>query len=114
MRYLLCAAVCLTAGVAVSMAAKGQMEKATEHQAVFVKADTAHNTVTFMTKDRAGKEVELTLPLAANAKVLGGNNKTESLEALAKNKIKEKDKGILIIEDKEAKHIVEIKDLPTK
>jgi hypothetical protein len=85
-----------------------------ERHGTFVKVDLVKNTVTFLTKDSNGKEREMTLPLARHAKVLGEDNKPESLDTLAKNMGKEKDKSILIIEDKDEKQIIEIKDLPSK
>jgi hypothetical protein len=80
--------------------------------AVFVKADTAKNTVTFKTTEKAGKTVEMTLALAKDARVLGQDNKPETFAAFASNMQKHKDKAILVIEDKGGKQILEIKDMP--
>jgi hypothetical protein len=82
--------------------------------AMFVKADVTKNTITFKTTDKAGKTVETTLALAKDAKVLGEDNKPESLVLFAKNMQKEKDKSILIMEDKSCQHVVEIRDLPSR
>src|SRR5262249_29156078 len=82
--------------------------------AMFVKADLAKNSITFKTTDKLGKTVETTLALAKDAKVLGEDNKPESLALFAKNMQKEKDKPILFREDKGCQHVVEIRDLPSR
>jgi hypothetical protein len=82
--------------------------------AMFVKADAAKNTVTFTTTDKVGKRAEMTLPLAKDAKILGEDNKPETLATFAKNMEKEKDKSILVIEDQAGKQIVEVRDLPNR
>jgi hypothetical protein len=80
--------------------------------AVFVKADTARNTVTFKTTEKAGKTVEMTLALAKDAKVLGQDNKPETFASFANNMQKQKGKSILVVEDKAGKQILEIRDMP--
>ena len=82
--------------------------------AMFVKADVAKNTLTFKTTDKAGKTMETTLPLAKDARILGKDNKPETLAALAKSIQSEKDKWILVTEDKDGKQIIEVKDHPSK
>jgi hypothetical protein len=79
--------------------------------AMFVKADMAKNTVTFKTVDKAGKNVEKTLALARDAKILGEDNKPETFAVFAKNLQTEKDKSILVVQDQAGRYIVEIKDL---
>jgi hypothetical protein len=78
----------------------------------FVKADVARNTITFKTTDKSGKNVEMTMSLAKDAKVLGEDNKPETLALFAKNMQNEKDKSILIVEDRAGQHVLEIRDLP--
>jgi hypothetical protein len=85
-----------------------------EHRATYVKADFSKNMITFKMKGANGKEVEMTLPLAKDAKVLGTDNKPEKLETFVKNLGKEKNKSVWILEDKEGKHIVEVRDLAKK
>jgi len=113
--------LCSVAGFALTLSSlaaaetKGASAKGkTEIHATFVKADLAKHTVVFKVKDKAGKEVERTLSMAKDAKILGEDNKAETLEQFASNIGKEKDKSILIVEDKEGKHIVELRDLPSK
>jgi hypothetical protein len=116
LRTVLCSVAALALLVGGLAAEEKKAEKAgrAEHKATFVKADLVKGTVTFRTKDKSGKEVTMTLPLAKNAKVLGEKNEAETLANFAKAMDKEKDKSILIVEDKEEKHIIEIKDLPSK
>jgi len=80
------------------------------HKATLVKVDVAKNTVTFMRKDKAGKEVQVTLPLAKNAQVYGPKNQTETLAIFVTDMGKNKDKTVWIQLDKEKKHIVEIRE----
>jgi hypothetical protein len=82
--------------------------------AMFVKADVAKNTITFTTNDKTGKNVEMTLPLAKDAKLIGEDNKPETLAVFAQNLQKEKDKSILVVKDKGGKQIAQLKDLPRK
>lgn len=92
---------------------KGDQTKANRVRATFVKADIAKNMLTFKTSDKAGKTTEMTLPLAKDAKILATNDKPESFADFAKNLQAEKDKTILVVEDKEGKWIVQLKDHPT-
>jgi hypothetical protein len=117
LRTAVCSAAVLVIFAGVLIADDQKTEKASANNAlhaVFVKADVAKNTVTFKTTDKAGKTVETMLALAKDAKVLGADNKPETFAVFAKNLQKHKDKSILVVEDKEGKHILEIKDLPNK
>ena len=80
------------------------------HKATLVRVDVAKQTVTF--KGKGGKE--MTLPLAKSAKIFGEKNEGETLEKFAKDLAKDKDKTIWILEDKEEKHIVELKEMKKK
>jgi hypothetical protein len=83
-----------------------------KHRASLVSVDLDKNTVTFKAHGQAGKTTEATLPLAADAKILGEDNKPETLRQFQEAMAKEKDKGILIVEDADEQHIVSIRDLP--
>jgi flagellar basal body rod protein FlgB len=83
-----------------------------KHHATLVRVDLDKNTVTFKTKGKGGKETEMTLPLAQDAKVLGEDNKPETLRQFQEAMEKEQDKGIQIVEDTDEQHIVAIRDLP--
>lgn len=82
--------------------------------ATYVKADVAKSTITVETTDKSGKTIKMELALDKNAKVLGSDDKPESLADFAKSMDSRKDKSIIIVEDKENKHILEIKDIPKK
>jgi hypothetical protein len=112
LRILGCSVFVLILPVALVMAVDN---KAT-HQChgTFVKADLAKNTVTFKTKNKDGKDVEMTLPLTKDAKILGEDNKSVTLPNWVKNKEKEKDKSIEVWENNEGNQIVELRDMPTK
>jgi hypothetical protein len=79
--------------------------------ATFVKADVAKNMVTFKYSDKSGKPVELKLVLDKNAKVMGTGDKPESLSDFVKNMERRRDKSIIVVEDKEHQHIVQLKDI---
>jgi len=93
---------------------KKKAEKAgqTLHKATLVRVDVAKQTVTFKKLGKGAKE--MTLPLAKTAKIFGEKNDAETLEKFAKDLAKDKDKTIWILEDKEEKHIVELKEMKQK
>ena len=84
-----------------------------KHKAWYVKAEKKGDVtyITFKVKLKNGKEKEETLPVAPDAKVRGESGKFEKLSTFEKAEANEKDKAILIVEDKEKKHITEIDDL---
>ena len=82
------------------------------HHATLVRVDLDKGTVTFKARGKAGKPEEMTLPLARDAKILGEDNKPETLQQFKEAMENEKDKGIMIVEDTDAQHIVAIRDLP--
>ncbi|HQR05305.1 MAG TPA: hypothetical protein PLN21_00715 [Gemmatales bacterium] len=90
---------------------KGGLPNA-EHgiKAAFVSADIAKNMITFKTSDKAGKMVEVKLELDKNAKIYGTDNKSETLAAFSKAMESKKNKAIFVVEDKDGKHILELKD----
>jgi len=91
---------------------KAAKEGANLHKVTLVKVDVAKNAVTFVRKDKAGKAIQVTLPLAKNVMVYGLNNKTETLAAFATDIGKNKDKTFWIRVDKEKKQIVELREYP--
>jgi hypothetical protein len=112
LRILGCSVFVLILPVAMLMAADN---KATHLcRGTFVKADLAKNAITFKTKNKDGKEVEMTLPLTKDAKILSEDNKPLTLPNWVKNMEKEKDKSIEVWENNEGNHIVELRDLPAK
>ena len=72
--------------------------------AVLVGVDLDKNTITFKTTR--------TLPLTADVKVRGENNKPETLKQFKDNMDKEDDKSIFIVEDADAKQVAAVRDLP--
>jgi hypothetical protein len=111
---LMIRSVLCSVGALVIFAGLVAADQKTGIHAVFVKADLTKHTITFMTKATSGKNVEMTLPLAKNAKVLGEDNKPEAFLRFANNMQKEKGKSILIFEDQARKQIVEVRDLPSR
>ncbi|HQR05300.1 MAG TPA: hypothetical protein PLN21_00690 [Gemmatales bacterium] len=79
----------------------------------YVMADVPKNTLTFKITDKAGKKIEIKLPLDKDAKVLNKDDKSESFADFAKSMERRLDKSIYIIEDKEHLHITQIKDIDT-
>lgn len=82
--------------------------------ATFVMADVAKSTITFKATDKSGKTIETKLALDKNAKVLGSDDKPESLSDFVKKMESRIDKSIIIVEDKDHQRILEIKDIPKK
>jgi hypothetical protein len=115
MAFCSVAVLAICTGILVADDKKGDKTKGESGlHAIFVKADMAKNTVTFKTVDKAGKNMEKTLALAKDAKILGEDNKPETFAVFAKNLQNEKDKSILVVQDHGGKYIVEIKDLPAR
>ncbi len=110
-------AAVLAAFCVMGMAEDNKGDKSKESKgivATFVMADVAKNTVTFKATDTSGKTVELKLGLDKNAKVIDENNKPRSLSDFVKSMEARRDKSIIIVEDKDHQHILEIKDIPKK
>jgi phenylpyruvate tautomerase PptA (4-oxalocrotonate tautomerase family) len=99
-------ALAILAGGLVAADKDKQAAKQRPHLATFVSADVDKGTLTFKVEAK-----QLTLPLAEKAKILGEDNKPETLKAFVDNMKKEPDKTILIIEDVEEKHIAFVKDV---
>lgn len=76
-------------------------------------ADVPKNTLTFKITDKAGKRIEVKLPLDKNAKVLNKDDKSESFADFAKSMEHRLEKSIYIIEDKEHQRILLIKNIDT-
>jgi hypothetical protein len=114
LRTIFCSIATLAtcAGTLVADDTKGQNAKGESGlQAMFVKADTVKNTITFQANDKTGKNPEMTMPLAKDAKILGKDNKPETLTIFVQDMQKQKNKSILVVKDKGGKQIVEIKEL---
>ena len=69
-----------------------------------VGVDLDKNTLTFKTTQ--------TLPLAADVKVRGEDNKAETLKQFKDNMAKEDDKSIYVVEDADGTHVAAVRDLP--
>lgn len=109
------AAMCVGSLAAADKTNTASAQKANrECKAMFVSADAAHNTITFLKLEEGkkhGKGVEVTMPLAKNAKIMGENNKSETLAALTKQLHNKGDHPIMITEDKDGKQVTEVKDV---
>jgi hypothetical protein len=84
-----------------------------EWKGLFVKVDATHNTLTFL-KLEGDKGVETTMPLAKNAKIIGEDNKPETLKDFASHLRNQSDHPIMVTGDKDGKQVTEVKDLPSK
>ena len=115
LRTVFCSVAVLAIGTGVLVADDKKRDNAKGENglhAMFVRADTAKNTVTFTTMGKTGKSVEMTLALAKDAKILGEDNRPETFAVFAKNLKNEKDKSILVVQDQAGKHILKIRALP--
>ena len=75
-----------------------------EYPATLVNVDVGKKALTFKTAT--------TLPLGADVKVLGEDNKPETLKQFKEAMDKEDDKSILIVEAADGKHVLALRDLP--
>jgi hypothetical protein len=115
LRTVFCALAVLAICAGVVVADDSKRDRAKNEKglhAMFVKADMTKNTITFKIMDKTGKNVERTLALAKDARILGEDNKPETFAVFAKNLRDEKDKSILVVEDRGGKYIIELRDLP--
>ncbi len=69
-----------------------------------VGVDLDKNTITFKTMQ--------TLPLTADVKARGEDNKVETLKQFKDNMAKEDDKSIYVVEDADGQHVAAVRDLP--
>lgn len=79
----------------------------------FVMADVPKSTLTFRLTDKAGKKVELKLPVDKNAKIWNKDDKSETFADFAKSMEHRLEKSIYITEDKDHQRILRIKDIDT-
>lgn len=109
------ATLVLVCGVLIADGNKNEKPKSDNAiHATFVNADIAKQTVTFKAPDKTGKNSEVTLALAKDAKILTANAKSESFAEFVKNMQSAKEKAFLVVEDSGGKMIIELRDQSKK